>query len=1031
MTTKKKLLRIGFLSFMLCCLLQASAQTENSLQPIVITGIIKDAFNAPLNGVNIQNLRTQQGAATNEKGAFSIQAVKGDSLQATYIGFKPYVWVLRDRIEMEITMEAEAGSLNDVVVVGFGQQKKISTVGSQSTVNMEELKQPVANLSAALSGRIAGLIGVQRSGLPGSNGADLWIRGISNFGGGNATGPLIVVDGVIGRELNFFDPEDIASFSILKDASATSVYGIAGANGVILITTKKGRVSKPSLMFNYNQGFNTFTKLPELTDGITYMQLRNEALVASGRTPEYSQDYIDKTIAGDDPHLYPNVDWMKTIFQNSSYNRRANFNARGGGEHANYYVGLSYYEENSLLRLDELANYNADAKFRRVNFTSNTNMSWTKTTKFELGIQGYVANTNMPGTSPQDAFARVMQTNPILYPVMYPGNLLPAVNQSTDAQPNPYGLVSQRGYVNTASNQLYSNARITQDLGSILPGLSATVLYSFDIWNNHAISRTRNRSAYQVDRGNPYLPDGSLNLTIVQNGSDDLGYGTSSGNNRKNYLEGAINYSRDFGKHSVTGMFLYNQREEIYSGASDLISSLPFRMRGLVGRATYGYDSKYFAEFNFGYNGSENFAPENRYGFFPSIGAGWVVSNEKFFAPISPVIQFLKLRYSNGIIGSGSGGRRFGFLDIVNGGAAGYTFGYGSNQSAFGGTAISDYGSLVRWSEMHKQNFGIEIKTLNNKISLTVDFFNDNRTGIFLPRGVLMDYVGLISNPYGNLGRMTNKGIDFTVETNTIQLGKTLWDFRANLTYNRDMIVENDQPVQPYPYMERRGQNVLSNYGYVAIGLFKDEKDIQSSPLQRTGAVRPGDIKYKDLNGDGVVDANDITRIGNGDVPRVIWGGSFNVSWKQFYIGAFFQGTVGADRMLGGDGIIPFNNSIGAERSNLFMTALDRWTPENPREDVFYPRLGWGAVVNQNNAVASSWWVKKVDFIRLKTFDLGYNLRKGALSQIGLKTARIYVQGVNLFYWSSFKLWDPEINSNNGSSYPNIRTVSFGIQANF
>jgi TonB-linked SusC/RagA family outer membrane protein len=1026
--TKQTLLKVCAFLFLFNLLVLPELKAQ---QEITITGTVKDPLNTPMVGVSIENLRSNQATTTNEAGAFSIQAVKGDSLAATFIGYKDYRWRFSDRIDIQIVMEAASGSMEDVVVVGFGQQRKISTVGAQSTVNVEDLKQPVANLSAALAGRIAGLIGVQRSGLPGSNGADLWIRGISNFGGGNSTSPLIVVDGVIGRDINAFDPEDIASFSILKDASATAVYGVAGANGVILITTKKGRTSKPSLTFNYNQGFNTFTKLPELTDGVTYMQLRNEALVASGRTPEYSQAYIDSTIAGNQPYLYPNVDWMKTIFQKSSYNRRANFNARGGSEMSNYYVGLSYYEENSLLRLDELANYNADAKFRRINFTSNVNMNWTKTTKFELGVQGYVTNTNMPGTSPQDAFSRVMQTNPVLYPVMYPGNLLPAVNQSTDAQPNPYGLITQRGYVNTASNQLYSNARLTQDLGSILKGLSATVLYSFDVWNSHAISRTRNRSAYQIDRGNPYKEDGSLNLTVIQNGSDDLGYGTSSGANRKNYLEGAINYTNQFGKHGVTGMLLYNQREEISSNAGSLIESIPYRLQGLVGRATYAYDNKYFGEFNFGYNGSENFAPENRFGFFPSVGVGYVISNEKFFEPFTKIVQFLKLRYSNGIVGSGSGGRRFGFLDIVNGSASGYTFGYGSTTYGFGGTAISEYGSMVRWSEMHKQNLGIEFKTLDNKISATVDLFSDNRTGIFLQRGVLMDYVGLISVPYGNLGRMTNKGLDVTVETTPIAIGKTYWDFRANLTYNRDLVIENDQPAQPFPYMERRGQNTLSRYGYVAIGLFEDEKDIQNSPLQRTGAVRPGDIKYKDLNGDGIIDANDITRIGNGDVPRIIWGGSFNVSWKQFYIGAFFQGTSGADRMLGGDGMIPFNNSTGAERSNLFMAATDRWTPENPNQNAMYPRLGWGSVVNQNNAVASSWWVKDVDFIRLKTFDLGYNLPKGTLGNLGLKNARIYVQGVNLFYWSKFKLWDPEINSNNGSSYPNIRTISFGIQANF
>ncbi|WP_114790913.1 TonB-dependent receptor [Niabella yanshanensis] len=1027
--TKQTLLRVWAFLLLFNILVVPDLYAQ---QEITITGIVKDPLNAPMIGVSIENLRSKQAVISGENGVFSIQAAKSDSLIATFVGYKDYRWMFNDRIDIQIVMEATSNNMDGVVIVGFGQQKKISLVGAQSTVDMEDIKIPVANLSAALSGRIAGLIGVQRTGLPGSNGADLWIRGISTFGN-NSSSPLVVVDGVIGRDINAFDPEDIASFSILKDASATAVYGIAGANGVILITTKKGRPTKPVLMFNYTQGFNSFTKLPELTDGITYMQLRNEAQIASGLLPEYSQAYIDSTIAGNQPYVFPNVDWMSTIFGKSSQNRRANFSARGGADNANYYVGLAYYEENSLLKLDELQSYNADARFRRINFTSNVNMNWTKSTKFELGIQGYVTNTNMPGTGPQDAFARVMQTNPVLYPVMYPGNLLPAVNQSTDAQPNPWGLITQRGYVNTASNQLYSNARITQDMGSIAKGLSATILYSFDVWNSHSISRTRDRSAYQIDRGNPYLPNGSLNLTLVQNGSDDLSYSRSNGANRRNYMEASVNYDRDIinDKNHITAMILYNQREDIGAFANDLTSSLPTRSRGLVGRATYAFDNRYFGEFNFGYNGSENFAPENRYGFFPSFGVGYVVSNEKFFEPFKEAITFLKLRYSNGVIGSGSGGRRFGFLTIVNGSASGFTFGNGNGNVSYGGTAISEYGSMVRWSEVHKQNFGVEIKTLNNKISLTADFFNDKRTGIFLQRSVLPDYIGINSNPYGNLGSMTNKGFDFTFETTPLTIGQTYWDFRANVTYNRDMIIENDQPRQPFPYMERRGFSSLSRYGYVALGLFESEEDIKNSPIQRTGAVRVGDIKYKDINGDGVVDANDVTRIGNGDVPNLIFGASFNVTWKQFYLGAFFQGTDGADRMLGGDGILPFNNSTGPERSNLFALAADRWSPENPNQNAFYPRLGYGNVVNQNNSVASTWWVKDMDFVRLKTIDLGYNFHKGFLSNLGLKNGRIYLQGVNIFYWSKFKLWDPELNTNNGASYPNIRTVSVGIQANF
>ncbi|PZN25778.1 MAG: TonB-dependent receptor, partial [Proteobacteria bacterium] len=488
-----------------------------------LTDLGKNELNENLSAVSVTNLRTNQSTATEQSGTFKIMAQRGDSLRFSHVGYEEQTVAITNSINLTITLKALNNSLNEVVVVGYGQQRKINMVGAQSSVKIEELKQPVANLSATLAGRIAGLVGVQRTGLPGSNAADVWIRGIATFNSQNSASPLIVVDGVQGRDLNAFDPEDIASLTILKDASATAVYGAQGANGVILITTKKGRVGKPTLMFNYNQGMVDFTKRPELTNAEQYMRLRNEAMIASGLAPEYSEEYIQNTLNGTDPYLYPNVNWMDALFKKGSYNRRANFSARGGTENTQYYSAISYYDETSLLRTDNLQSYKADTRFRRYNFTSNIDMNWTKTTKFSLGILGYVINTNYPGINPQDAFARVMQTNPVLYPLMYPGNLVPAVNQSSDAQPNPYALVTQTGYQNNFSSQLNSSAKITQDLNGITPGLSAYGMFSFDTYNAHNISRTRSRTTYSIDRANPYNDDGSLNLVIMANGSENLG----------------------------------------------------------------------------------------------------------------------------------------------------------------------------------------------------------------------------------------------------------------------------------------------------------------------------------------------------------------------------------------------------------------------------------------------------------------------------------------------------------------------------
>jgi len=1001
-------------------------------QNIEIQGTVKNELNENLSAVSVINLRTNQSTATEQSGTFKIMAQRGDSLRFSHVGYEEQTVAITNSINLTITLKALNNSLNEVVVVGYGQQRKINMVGAQSSVKIEELKQPVANLSATLAGRIAGLVGVQRTGLPGSNAADVWIRGIATFNSQNSASPLIVVDGVQGRDLNAFDPEDIASLTILKDASATAVYGAQGANGVILITTKKGRVGKPTLMFNYNQGMVDFTKRPELTNAEQYMRLRNEAMIASGLAPEYSEEYIQNTLNGTDPYLYPNVNWMDALFKKGSYNRRANFSARGGTENTQYYSAISYYDETSLLRTDNLQSYKADTRFRRYNFTSNIDMNWTKTTKFSLGILGYVINTNYPGINPQDAFARVMQTNPVLYPLMYPGNLVPAVNQSSDAQPNPYALVTQTGYQNNFSSQLNSSAKITQDLNGITPGLSAYGMFSFDTYNAHNISRTRSRTTYSIDRANPYNDDGSLNLVIMANGSENLGYSRSNNGNRQFYFEGGANYNRQLDKHNINALLLYTQTDYVAAFAGDLTSSLPFRTQRVVGRANYLFDDRYAAEFNFAYDGSENFVPSRRFGFFPSFGVGWILSNEKFFESAKDVFQMVKLRYSNGITGSGGGGRRFGFLTIVTTGANGYSFWNGTSNVNYGGVAISDYGYDVTWAESHKHDIGLEFTTLQGKLNVTVDWFKENRKGVFLQRGSLPNYLGLQNQPYGNLGVIRNQGFDGTVSLENLQVGQTVWSFNGTFSYNKDQVIENDNPRQQFPYLERRGRNYLASYGYVADGLFQSQAEIDVHADQSAlGAQRVGDIRYKDLNGDGVINTYDQTKISNGDVPNLVYGFGFNVNYKKFYLGAFFQGIQGAEDRLSGDGIIPFNNSTGPERSNLFAIAESRWTEDNPSNDVFYPRLGYGNSVNTNNAVASTWWIKDLDFIRLKTLDFGYYLPAEKMKSWGVKNARLYVQGVNLFYWSKFKLWDPELNTSNGSSYPNTRTISLGIQANF
>lgn len=626
-----------------------------------------------------------------------------------------------------------------------------------------------------------------------------------------------------------------------------------------------------------------------------------------------------------------------------------------------------------------------------------------------------------------------MSLSPVVFPIMYPNGIVPGINASgpDGSDRNPYADLTRRGYQTIFGNQVYTNARLNQDLSFWLPGLSFSTMFSFDTYNTQSITRSKREDTWYVNQSQPRLPDGSLNLFRTWAGENTLGYGRSNGGDRRFYTETALNYNKDFGDHTVSGMLLYNQSDYTNAFAGDLISSIPYRFRGLAGRGTYAFKSRYFAEFNFGYNGSENFAPGERYGFFPSYGLGWVISDEAFFNNAAHYVQFLKLRFSDGTVGAGSGGRRFGYQTFVNGNANGYGFGGPTARNAAGGVAISDYGVNVTWSSSRKTNLGLEFKTFDNNLSFIIDFFKERRTGVFLQRGTLSDMVGVISNPYANLGIIENKGVDMTLESLPIKVGATTWTFRSNVTFNRDKVIENDQPVPAYPWMDKRGTNLNATYGLIALGLFRDESEVKTSPDQSAlgGTPRPGDIRYKDLNGDGVINAYDEAQIGRGDIPALTYGFGLNVNWKNFSLGLFFQGAGQSDRYLSGDGVIPFSNGAGAERSNLYAKATDRWTVENPNPNAFYPRLGWGAANNNNNR-ASSWWIKDATYLRLKTAELTYTLPKTRLDALGIKNTRIYLQGFNLLTFSKFKLWDPELGTSNGAMYPNVTTMSAGIQVN-
>lgn len=995
----------------------------NKPQAIVVTGKVTDDKGLPLPGVTVKLKEGPASTSTRKDGSYSIKLPDGNgTLMFTFIGFATQEVPVNNNREINVVLKEIATGLNDVVVVGYGQQKKVSLIGAISTVKAEDLKQPVANLSDLIAGRVAGVIGVQRSGQPGYDNAEIYVRGISTF---TSSSPLVLVDGVE-RDLANVDPEDIASFSILKDASATAVYGVRGANGVILIQTKKGKVGKAMINAQYDQGITQFTRIPKFADGVTYLQMANEAYKNSNPNdplPKYSDERIQKTASGADPDLYPNVDWFKVLFNKFGQNRRARVNANGGSESAQYYLSVGYYNENGLYKTDQLANYNSAIKFDRYNFTSNLTLNVTKTTKVDFGASGWISNGNYPGSSVDAIWSSAYIMPPIVIPPVYSNGLHSQI-RTADVS-NPYNLLTQSGYVNEFRSQLWSNIRVTQDLSKIVKGLSATAMYSFDNYNTHTISRTKTVDGYLAtgrdDQGNLLLDKTSI-------GTSFLGYSRSNGGTRQFYTEAAINYNNTFGKHAVTGLILYNQSDREDAFANDFISSIPYRYMGLAGRATYAYNNKYLAEANFGYNGSETFAPDHRFGFFPSFGLGWVLSEESFFKPLANTIQFLKLRYSYGVVGNSNiGGRRFAYISTVGGGNGNYSYGQNGTDQSLDGLDIGDYAVSVTWEKAKKQNLGIELKMLDNALSLTADVFQENRTGIFRQRGDVPNYTGIRTLPYANLGEVHNRGIDATLDIS--KRVNTNWTvaFRGNFTWNRAKVINDANAPWPYPWQQRIGRKLGQRFGYTDLGLFQSDADVANSPYQ-TGTNKAGDIKYKDLNGDGKIDNFDQGPIGYGSIPEIVYGFGPTVSYKGFSVAGWFKGISNVDVSLNGDGLQPF--SQGGERGNLLAQITDRWTPNSTNPRPFYPRLTYG---NDNmNYANSTWWVKNGAFMRLQTLQFSYDFAGAKwLRSAGMSNFSIYFIGYNLWTVSGFKLWDVELGDGRGAQYPLLKTYNMGIKCTF
>ena len=1028
-------IRFRLLFFALLPLWLSPAAVRAQRQQVAVSGtVISQTDNRPLPGVTVLVEGTTIGTTTDSAGDYTLSVpASAAEISFSFIGYDTKKVPADQPLLLKVvTLVESAQTLEDVVVVGFGIQKKESLVGAVQSVKPSSLKLSSTNLSSSFAGKIAGVISVQSSGEPGADGANFWIRGISTFGA-NKT-PLIILDGVEITQgiLNSIAPETIESFSVLKDATATALYGSRGANGVMIVTTKSGRNSeRMSINVRLENGFTMPTRITPVAGGVDYMRCYNEARRARGMSDYYSEDKIVNTELRTDRYIYPDVDWYGLLFKDFSTNQNANINLRGGGRKVEYFLNFSAHNEFGMLRRTSDSNYFSGDNMQKYTFQSNVSANVTKTTRVALKMTTQLMNKYGTSGVASDLFNYTMTANPVDFPAVYPAregydHVLFGNAPSWDGagtQVNPYALLNE-GYCNRFWGNVLATLTVEQDLSFVTEGLRISGLASFA---NYTYSSVWNKLTPHYYTMNNYwmTPEGTYEYqlnTIGTPGSNYLKGGTSSSGNRIMNFQGKIDYTRRFGKHDVAAALVYMQKEtrrNVPPPSQNEI--LPFREQGLAGRVTYGFDSRYMAEFNFGYNGSENFAKGHRFGFFPSVAVGWVISNERFFERAKKVVSLLKVRASYGLSGNDYMSDRFQYISTLDMSSSNneYKAFLGLNPIVYEGIRVLKWGNEnLTWETSRKTNIGIELG-LFDELTLIADLFEDRRDDIFMTRRSVPASSGFQdSTPYGNIGGVLNRGLDMSLEYNKAIGRDLVISVQGSLTFARNEVTFRDEPRNKPAYMRHKGKPVNAIEGLVAVGLFKDQADIDSWPTQDFGGtVRPGDIKYLDLNGDRKVDGNDVTMLGHPTVPELVYGLGASIRYKKFDFSFFFQG-VGRVSLLMSDHH-PFVSKAYSGRNMTQWIVDDHWSEADPNPRAAYPRLS--DVWNENNTRASSFWIRNGAYLRLKNAELGFTHR----------SFRFYVAGSNLLTFSKFKLWDPELGNGNGLKYPLQRVVKLGVQYNF
>ena len=1031
----------------------ALAQSE-----MEITGKVTDPTGEELIGVSVVVKDVKGlGVITDIEGNYKIKVRQYQTLVFSYIGYKPQeVLVKGDRQVINVTLEEDTkNAVDEVVVTGMGTQKKLTVTGAVTNVNMGDLKHySSSNLSNTLAGNVPGIIAMQTSGQPGRNTSEFWIRGISTFGAGSKA--YILVDGFERDNINDLNIEDIESFSVLKDASATAIYGSKGANGVILITTKHGQAGKIQVNGKLETSYNTRTKTPEFVDGIGYANLVNEARVTRNQPVYYQPEEIDIIRTGIDPDLYPNVDWMDLLLRDGAWSYRGNVNLSGGGNTSRYYASMSYVEDQGMYKTDQTLRkkYNTNANYKRWNYRLNVDIDITSTTLLKLGVSGDLSKRNSPGqlryrsqeeiegsqnkldvwVNDDDIWGQLFGYNPLLSPIQYSNGYMPMINigRGNSAMINPWVSATQSGYNENWTNNLQSNVTLEQDLKFITPGLRFTGRFGYDTYNSNWISHQQAPALYSAFPRD--VKTGQISYDRVYDQSD-MHQSSGSNGSRREFLDLLLHWDRQFAKvHNLGANLKYTQDSYIQTQniGDDIKNSISRKNMGLAGQVTYNFANRYFLDYNFGYNGSENFADHHRFGFFPAYSLAWNIGEEPWVQKHFDWLDMLKVRYSHGRVGNDNTGDRFPYLYTLGETNAGWNWGNG-HVSGIHYTQVAS--PNVTWEEAVKDDIGLDIVLFHNRFSLTVDYFHEKRTGIYMSRNYLPWSTGLESTPRANVGAVKSRGFDgnFKYEDS---FGKVHLVVRGNMTYSKNTILDYDVENSVYPYQYQRGYRVNQVRGLIAEGLFRDYDDIRNSPRQEFGAVQPGDIKYKDVNGDGVVNNGDVVAIGATSTPNLIYGLGVSVAYKNFDVNLHFQGAGKSTFLINGMCVYAFsNNNYGQIFKGMVdnryidaQTATKLGITANEDPSATYPRLTYGN--NGNNNRASSYWLRDGRYLRLKNVDIGYTLPKTFTRKAHINDVRFFLQATNLLTFSKFSTWDPEMGSSDGQKYPITKSVTAGVQIN-